>query len=223
MNTDRQGLLFDLGLRDYKAVWDLQHELLNKRAQDAIPDALILCEHPQVITLGRGSRTAHFQLNGLPCYAVERGGDVTYHGPGQLVGYPILRLEEGHRDLHRYLRDLEEVLILALGGFGIEAQRRASYTGVWTTGQAVAPQAQKKIASIGVAVRRWVTYHGFALNVSTDLNFFKKISPCGLDGAIMTSMEQLLRRPIEMPAVKESVKRRFAEVFDMRLMGVSRS
>ncbi len=207
-----QGLLFDLGLHDYKAVWALQHELVEKRAQNEIPNVLILCEHPHVITLGRGSRVERFQLDETPCYAVERGGDVTYHGPGQLVGYPIVRLEESHRDLHKYLRDL-----------GIAAQRRASYTGVWTAGPAVAPQAQKKIASIGIAVRRWVTYHGFALNVNTDLNFFKRISPCGLDGAIMTSMEQLLRRPIEMPTVKESVKRRFAEVFDMHLIGVSRS
>lgn len=224
---DKQAVFFDLGLREYKAVWALQHELLEKRAQDAIPDALILCEHPHVITVGRRavSKLASLQAcYGIPCYAVERGGDVTYHGPGQLVGYPILRLEEGRRDLHRYLRDLEEVLILALSDFGIEAQRRASYTGVWTAGLAVAPQAHKKIASIGVAVRRWVTYHGFALNVNTDLNLFKRISPCGLDGAIMTSMGQLLRRMVEMQAVKESVKRRFEEVFDLRLvMGVSGS
>jgi len=219
VSANRQGLLFDLGLLDYKIVWDLQHELVEKRAKNEISDVLIFVEHPHVITLGRASHVEALQLDGIPCYAVERGGDVTYHGPGQLVGYPIIKLTEEKRDLHKYLRALEEVLILALGDFGIHAQRRSSYTGVWTAG----PPPQKKIASIGVAVRRWVTYHGFALNVSTDLNFFKRISPCGLDGAIMISMERLLKRPIEMEAVKESVKRRFAEVFDMRLIGVKGS
>ena len=217
---NKQAVFFDLGLRDYKVVWDLQHELVEKRAQDEIPDVLILCEHSHVITLGRRAvskfashlRTCEL-VYGIPCYAVERGGDMTYHGPGQLVGYSIMRLEPSHRGLHRYLRDLEEVLILALGDFGIEAQRRSSYTGVWTA----RPPPQKKIASIGIAVRRWVTYHGFALNINTNLNFFKQISPCGLDGAIMTSMEQLLQCPIEMEVVKDSVKRHFEEVFDVSL------
>jgi len=207
--------LLDLGLRDYREAWELQKELVTRRVRGEIPDVLVLVEHPHVITLGR-KRPAQPPLRTptLPpevrVYEVERGGEATYHGPGQLVGYPILRLEGEERGLHRYLRELEELLLDVLQDFGIEAQRREGATGVWTP-------AGKKIASIGVAVRRWVTYHGFALNVSTDLSYFRWISPCGFPGSVMTSMERELGRPVPMEAVKERVGVRFAERFRREL------
>jgi lipoyl(octanoyl) transferase len=146
-------------------------------------DVLLLLEHPPVVTLGRNSHAAHvLRPAGVDVFEVERGGDVTYHGPGQLVGYPILDLGGYKKDLHWYLRTLEQALIEALGALAIPAERNPGYTGVWTRG--------RKIASIGVHVKQWVTWHGFALNVTTDLADFERIVPCGIQGVVMTSVER---------------------------------
>jgi lipoate-protein ligase B len=203
----------DLGRISYEEAWDLQKRLVERRARAEIPDVLLLLEHDPVVTLGRSVRGQRPALAGVPSFEVERGGDLTYHGPGQLVGYPILRLEEGRRDLHRYLRDLEEALLRSLARFGIAGERRDGYTGVWSDG--------RKLASIGVAVRRWVTYHGFALNVSTDLSAFRLLNPCGLPGEVMTSMAELLGRPISLAAVADSTAAELAGVFDLDLVTVA--
>jgi len=186
--------LHDLGRREYGEVLELQRELCRARvAGELTEDVLLLVEHEPVVTLGRGTRASSLPLapeelkhRGVSVVEVERGGDVTYHGPGQLVGYPILDLREHRQDLHWYLRTLEDVLITAMDRMGIEASRNPGLTGVWTAG--------RKLASIGIHVKQWVTFHGFALNVSTDLAGFDLIVPCGIDRVVMTSVaEELLR------------------------------
>ena len=200
--------LLDLGTRDYADVWAMQLALVKERQKDEIPDTLLFVEHPHVITAGRSAKRDNLlDLGDTPLFEIERGGDVTYHGPGQLVGYPIFLLRDDERDLHVYLRNLEESIIRALAGFGLETTRKAGWTGVWNAA------AERKLASIGVAVKRWVTLHGFALNVATDLARFAAINPCGLDAAVMGSMTGELGRPIEMEAVKRGVRAAFAEVF----------
>lgn len=203
--------LVDLGTRDYLEVWNLQKRLVELRADDRIPDVLLYVEHPHVITLGRKSKAEEeFVVRGrAPVYEIERGGEATYHGPGQLVGYPIFKLQEGERDLHRFLRNQEEALIRAIAPYGLSGDRKAGYTGVWCQ--------DKKLASIGVAVRRWVTYHGFGLNVSTDLSYFGLINPCGLSAEIMSSVEAMAGRPVEMPAIKEAIAAEVEEIFARRL------
>jgi lipoyl(octanoyl) transferase len=186
--------VLNLGRRPYGEVLELQRELCRRRVRgDEQEDVLLLVEHDPVITLGRGTRAtslplapAELERRGVPVVEVERGGDVTYHGPGQLVGYPIIRLTEHREDLHWYLRSLEASLILALGRLGVESERRPGLTGVWTGG--------RKIASIGIHVKQWVTFHGFALNVTTDLSAFDLIVPCGIDGVVMTNLAEELRR-----------------------------
>jgi lipoyl(octanoyl) transferase len=174
------------GLVPYGPALEWQRRLAADRiARRLDHDVLLLVEHPPVITLGRGSHAQHvLQPAGIDVVAVERGGDVTFHGPGQLVGYPILDLTQHRRDLHWYLRSLEAMLIAALATLGIAAERREGLTGVWTRG--------RKIASLGVHVKQWVTWHGFALNVSTDLASFARIVPCGIHGVEMTSVEREL-------------------------------
>jgi lipoate-protein ligase B len=204
--------LLDLGTREYGEVWALQKDLVAKRQRDEIPDTLVLVEHPHVITLGRGTHKENVLAPGdTPLFEIERGGDVTYHGPGQLVGYPIFLLRQEERDLHVYLRNLEEALILAVGRFGIPGERKQGWTGVWTGGGA------RKLASIGVAVKRWVTLHGFALNVSTDLGRFGAINPCGLEATIMGSMESVLGRAVPFDEVKAAARDEFASVFARQL------
>jgi lipoate-protein ligase B len=201
--------LLDLGTREYGEVWELQRELVGKRQRDEIPDTLVLVEHPHVITLGRGTHKENVLAPGdVPLFEIERGGDVTYHGPGQLVGYPILLLRDPERDLHLYLRNLEEALLRTVGAFGIPGERKDGWTGVWTGGGA------RKLASIGVAVKRWVTLHGFALNVSTDLARFAAINPCGLEATVMGSMESVLGRPISFEDVKREARLQMGAVFD---------
>ncbi len=182
-----------LGLLPYATSLELQRELARKRiGGEQQDDVLILVEHPPVVTLGKkalrgaddGAMAAYLAARGVELFRVERGGDATFHGPGQLVGYPILDLEQHRKDLHWYLRALEEVLIRALGRWGVAAGRREGLTGVWTQG--------RKIASIGVHARGWVAWHGFALNVSNDLAYFDLIVPCGIQGVVMTSVEREL-------------------------------
>src|SRR5438128_11955004 len=202
--------VIDLGVRDYGEVWAMQRELVAARQRDEVPDTLVFVEHPHVITLGRGSHRENLLAVGdVPTFEIERGGDVTYHGPGQLVGYPIFLLRPEERDLRRYLRNMEEALLRTVGDFGITGDRNPGWTGVWT-GE---PDARRKLASIGVAVKRWVTMHGFALNVSTDLARFAAINPCGLEATVMASVASVLGRPVEMDAVKHRARAHFSEVF----------
>ncbi len=172
------------GLVPYAEALEWQRGLAQARIERRVPhDILLLLEHPPVVTLGRGSHAAHLlRPEGVEVFDVERGGDVTFHGPGQLVGYPILDLTDYKRDLHWYLRTLEQALIDALAILGIPAERNQGNTGVWTRG--------RKIASIGIHVKQWVTWHGFALNVTTDLASFDRIVPCGIPGVVMTSIER---------------------------------
>ncbi len=191
-----------LGDVPYKEALALQIGRLERRAQGDVGDALLLLTHPHVFTLGRCGDPANLLVaeeelakDGVALERVGRGGDITYHGPGQLVGYPIIRL--ARPDLCRYVRSIETALIEALGGFGIETRAVPGLTGVWA--------GEKKIASIGVGVKRWVTYHGFALNVNTDLSWFRKIRLCGLEGKEATSMGELLGRDVPMEPVREAV------------------
>ena len=208
-----QGNLLDLGIREYRDVWDLQRKLVDLHATKAIPDTVILVQHPHVFTVGKavpGELPA--QLSGVPVFRIKRGGQWTYHGPGQLVGYPILNLDNRQRDIHGFLRKIEETIILALEEFGINAERHEGQTGVWV-------QA-KKIASIGAAVRNWTTFHGFALNVNTDLSYFGLIEPCGLPSSTMTSMRDLLGREIDFDRIKAKIRSSFETIFELRLLEV---
>ncbi len=218
MTTDRICKLVHLpGLTDYSKVWALQRRLAADRvAKELTDDVLLLLEHPRVITLGRGASEANVRVEpellrqrGIEVHEVERGGDVTYHGPGQLVGYPILDLTRHRQDLHWYLRQLEEVLIRGLAGYGVAGRRVEGYTGVWVE--------DRKIASIGVHVTRWVTYHGFALNASTDLTDFDLIVPCGIDAVQMTSIEKETGRPCDLSALAHRIADAFGEVFDVAM------
>lgn len=204
----------DLGLREFSEVWQLQRDLVAARQRDEVPDTLILVEHPHVITLGRGTHRENLvNVGNLPTFDIERGGDVTYHGPGQLVGYPILLLRPEERDLHVYLRNLEEALLRTLHDFGIAGGRNPGWTGAWMLPPADTGTPPRKLASIGVAVKRWVTLHGFALNVTTDLSQFAAINPCGLEASVMGSLSSVLGRPVAMPDVKEKLRRHFEDVF----------
>lgn len=174
--------VIDLGRADYGATLELQRRLVEERAAGRGQDTLLLVEHPPVITLGRRRGAGDHVLAAAetPVVTVERGGDVTWHGPGQLVGYPIFALGPGERDVHAVLRRLEGALIDVLGALGLPAERREGFTGVWCRG--------RKLVSVGVAIRHWVTFHGFALNVDPDLSEFARVHPCGLDAAVMGSM-----------------------------------
>ena len=198
--------ILDLGRRPYEEVWSLQKELVGARYAGRAPDTLVLVEHEHVVTLGRKTSAENLNLDlKVPVFQVERGGDATYHGPGQLVGYPIIKMTVP--DVRNHVRKLEEVLIQTAGAFSIRAGRNGNQPGVWVEG--------KKLASIGVAVTNWVTYHGFALNVNTDLSYFGLIRPCGLDPDTITSMRELTGRPVEFQAVKQEVIGNFARVFDL--------
>lgn len=184
-----------LGRASYEATLDLQHRLVAARQAGAIPDTLLLVEHPPVITLGRRRESAAHVLapGGTPVVQVERGGDVTWHGPGQLVGYPIVLLGERERDVHQLLRRLEQAFIEVLGALGLDASRRPGHTGVWARprGAEGAASEASKLVSLGVAVHGWVTFHGFALNVDCDLTAFSRIQPCGLEARVMGSLASL--------------------------------
>jgi lipoyl(octanoyl) transferase len=203
-----------LGLTPYDKAHSMQVDLAERRKRDEISDQFLLLEHPHVITLGRAANRANILADdatraqiGVELFETGRGGDVTYHGPGQLVGYPIIKLTPGHQDIRRYVRNIQEVLIRAARDFGVGAEPRGGdHVGVWV--------GDEKLAAIGVRISRWVTMHGFALNVTTDLNYFQLIIPCGIRGHGVTSLQKLLGRPVEMSAVVESVTRHFGEVFN---------
>lgn len=214
--------LIDFGLMDYQSVWELQQRLVTQRLENRCPDTLLIGEHPHVITKGRGSHDENLLMedqgiSDIPVVEIERGGDVTYHGPGQLIAYPILFMPPDQRDLHRYLRMLEEAIIQAIATFSLVGERNAGWTGVWVP-EPGEPANLKKLASIGVAVKKWVTYHGIALNVSTDLDYFRTINPCGLESQVMTSMAQLLDpKAVDMSVVKTRFCQAFEREFERKL------
>ena len=207
-----------LGVVPYGQALELQRQVARDRIAGTISeDVLLLVEHPPVVTLGRSSKERHLLASpellaagGVELFEVERGGDVTFHGPGQLVGYPIIDLKRHRQDLHWYLRQVEQALIDALGDIGIACERNVGYTGVWTQ------DGGRKIASIGVHARDWVTWHGFALNVSTDLSYFDLMVPCGIQSVTMTSTDRELGgAKVSMDRVASSVARAFGKVFDL--------
>jgi lipoyl(octanoyl) transferase len=206
-----------LGRRSYGEALALQMEICDLKKRDWADDVLLLLEHPPTITLGRNGRWQHLVASdtvlaerGVERWEVDRGGDITFHGPGQLVGYPILKLEGAERDVHRFMRNMEEALLLTLSGYGITAERRQKLTGVWT--------ASGKIAALGVHISRWITRHGFALNVSTDLSYFDLIIPCGIVGAGVTSMSNLLEKELDLLEVAQAYTCRFGDVFSREMV-----
>ena len=229
----------DLGNMDYQEAWDLQEGLLQenvliKRAltsgqtgQEGIPSRstthhLLFVEHPPVLTLGKSGKEEHLlltpaqlQSNGVQYIKTNRGGDITFHGPGQLVGYPILDLERFYTDIGRYLRNVEEVIILTLAEYGLKGERSPGETGVWL--DPFIKGKERKICAIGVRCSRWVSMHGFALNVNTDLDYFNFIVPCGIQGKAVTSLQKELGHPVPFSDVKEIVKRNFEKVFESNL------
>ncbi|MDQ3193320.1 MAG: lipoyl(octanoyl) transferase LipB [Bacteroidota bacterium] len=225
----------DLGLIDYKEAWDLQENIfqsiiaekvknrsISQELQIKTPGYLLFCEHPHVFTLGKSGSIDNLLIdeNGLKekkatYYKINRGGDITYHGPGQLVGYPILDLDNFFTDIHKYLRYLEEAIILTLSDYGIQAGRFPGYTGVWLDPEN--PEKARKICAMGVRCSRWVTMHGFAFNVNADLNYFDLIVPCGIKDKDVTSMKKELKRDIDLNEVKNKLKKHLQTLFQMNL------
>jgi lipoyl(octanoyl) transferase len=213
-----------LGRLDYRDALELQRTVVDERKAGRIPDTLLLVEHPHVLTLGvRGgggrdnivATPDRLQALGVGVHEAGRGGDVTYHGPGQLVGYPIIDLRPDRQDVHRYVRDLEEVLIRACADLGVAAERLPGLTGAWVPHRT---RGLEKIAAIGVRIARWVTSHGFAFNVNTDLEFFRLIVPCGIRDRGVTSLQQQLGRPIDADVVADSVIHHFRSVFSREVV-----
>lgn len=204
--------ILDLGRMGYQKAWDLQKAVHQKRVEDRIPDTLILVEHEPVVTMGRSGKEKNLLLpvktlkdKGVEFFNIERGGDVTYHGPGQLVGYPIFNIRRGLAGIKPFIARIEDAIVSTLKDFGVTAYRREKMIGVWTDAG--------KICSIGVAVQRWVSFHGFALNVNTDLSFFNFIVPCGLAGVKMTSVQDILKKDTGLDEIKSRVRERFGAVF----------
>ena len=203
----------DLNNIDYQEAWDLQKEILEMRVDEKINDILFLLEHPHTYTLGKvadkrnliGS-VDYLMQNKISVFDIDRGGDITYHGPGQIVGYPIIDLKKWKQDTHRYLRSLEEVIIKTCSEYGLKGVRDSKYTGVWI--------GDKKIAAIGIKVSRWVTMHGFAFNVNTDLDFFSGIIPCGIVDKGVTSLKNELSKSIDISEVKEKLVDNFKNIFE---------
>jgi len=220
----------ELGTKDYLETWDYQEKLFqeiidvkvqNRRndTQDVTPNYLLFVEHPHVYTLGKRGKQQHLLIDeeelkaiGATFYAINRGGDITYHGPGQLVGYPILDLENFYTDIYKYLRSLEEVIIRTLAEYGIEGDRAEGETGVWLD---VNTPFARKICALGIRTSRWVSMHGFALNVNTNLGYFDKIVPCGITDKSVTSMKQELNgKEVPLAEVQEKVKKHFLDIFE---------
>ncbi len=203
----------DLGIIDYQRAWDLQKDLLSHRNKGEIADTLLLLEHPHTYTLGKvadpnnliGSKE-YLEENKISVYNIDRGGDITYHGPGQVVGYPIIDLKDWHMDTHLYLRSLEETIIKVCAEYGLETGRREGFTGVWIE--------DRKICAIGIKVSRWITMHGFAFNINTDLAYFDGIIPCGIKDKEVTSLEKELGHTIELNEIKEKIINNFRDIFD---------
>jgi lipoyl(octanoyl) transferase len=226
----------DLGLTDYKEAWDQQEKIfaeivavkvanrsLEPHLQTQTPNYLFFCEHPHVYTLGKSGEDKNLLLNeaGLKeksatYYKINRGGDITYHGPGQLVGYPILDLDNFFTDIHKYLRFLEEIVILTMAEYGLKGERYTGYTGVWLDPEN--PFLARKICAIGVRSSRWVTMHGFAFNVYPDLSYFGNIIPCGIDDKAVTSLEKELGFKPDMEEVKRKLKKHFETQFSCELI-----
>jgi lipoyl(octanoyl) transferase len=206
--TKRALLYCDLGLIDYKEAWDFQKEIFTKRVNSEIEDAFFLLEHPNTYTLGKtadrenlkGSES-FLKRNQISVYDIDRGGDITYHGPGQIVGYPIIDLGNWQKDTHKYLRALEEVIINTCMEYNLTCDRNPKHTGVWIN--------DRKIAAIGIKVSRWITMHGFALNVNTDLNLFEGIIPCGIQDKSVTSFKKELGKEINLSEVKDKLVKNF--------------
>ena len=216
----------DAGLIRYNAACELQEQLVEARKARALPDVLLFCEHPHVITLGRNGRPEHLlagnrllaQMNVEFC-STDRGGDITYHGPGQVVGYPILDLTEYRRDVRWYVEHLEELMIRAAADFGVLAARLGGRHGIWVDSDS----SEEKLAAIGVHLSRWVTSHGFAYNVSTDLRYFDLIVPCGIAGRRTTSLERILARTVSDGDVRERLTQHFGEIFQAEMVPITLS
>jgi lipoyl(octanoyl) transferase len=226
----------DLGQMDYKRAWDYQEELLQKNLaikreaadladnrQPPTTNYLLFVEHPPVYTLGKSGKIEHVLIReeerlakGIEFYHTNRGGDITFHGPQQIVGYPILDLEKFYTDIGRYLRELEEVIILTLADFGIASGRSKGETGVWI--DADVKGRERKICAMGVRCSRWITMHGFALNVNTDLSYFNHIIPCGIQNKMVTSMKEELGSDVRLEEVKEKLKVNFEKVFGVAII-----
>lgn len=205
-----------LGLVSYEKAYDLQRRLHKFRREGRIDDVLILLEHEPVVTIGRRGERHNIlvsdellQSKGIRVFEIDRGGDVTFHCPGQLVGYPILDLKIHGKNIHKYLRNLEEVIIRSLKVYGIDGQRIENHTGVWV--------GDKKIASIGIGIKGWVTFHGFALNINSDLSYFSLIRPCGFESRTVTSMSEILGRPVEPKDFRHQLIEQFREVFSLEM------
>lgn len=230
---NKQTQFIDWGLVDYQEAWDRQESVFNEileaklqnrkqNTENPTPNYLIFTEHPHVYTLGKSGHLEYLLLDeeGLQkhqatFYKINRGGDITYHGPGQIVGYPILDLDNFFTDIHRYLRVLEEAVILTLADYGIVAGRYPGFTGVWIDAD---NDRARKICAMGVRASRWVTMHGFAFNVNADLNYFNHIVPCGIDDKDVTSMERELGYALDMEEVKAKLKGHIASLFEMELV-----
>jgi lipoyl(octanoyl) transferase len=236
----QQVKFIDLGLIDYKQAWEYQEKLFDEivavkianrnsvshnhpETQEATNNYLIFCEHPHVYTLGKSGDEHNLLVNETELkekhatyYKINRGGDITYHGPGQIVGYPILDLDNFFTDIHKYLRFLEEIVILTLGEYGIQAGRSNGETGVWL--DIDNPARIRKICAMGVRASRWVTMHGFALNVNTDLNYFQNIIPCGITDKAVTSLDKELGYKVDEEEVKLKLKKHFSDLFNCQLI-----
>lgn len=209
----RELVYYDLGLIDYEKAWELQRKTFDLRRNKDVPDTLYLLEHPHTYTLGKVadrknliSSENYLKEKGISVYDIDRGGDITYHGPGQIVGYPILDLTEWKQDTHLYLRSIEEVIILTCRDYGLHAGRIEKLTGVWIE--------DRKIAAIGIKVSRWITMHGFAFNVTTDLSLFQGIIPCGITDKSVTSLSKELGYDPDMNEVKEKLVNNFKRIFN---------
>lgn len=215
-----QILVANLGRTRYAETWDIQHKLFDLRQSGLIDDVLLLTEHEHVYTIGKGGDSNHLlasdeelSIDGTEVFRIDRGGDITYHGPGQIVGYPILDLNKYSPDIHKYLRSLEEALINLIGQYGIKGEREEGMTGVWVSGE--------KIAALGVRVSRWVTMHGFALNVNTELQKFDRIIPCGIFHKGVTSMKRILGKELPLDEVRRKLTESFASVFGCNAIEVA--
>lgn len=212
-----KGIIVDIGFTEYHIAWELQKVLHAERTAERIPDVMLLTEHYHTYTIGKSGSEDHLLASaeelvdkGVSVYKVDRGGDITYHGPGQLVAYPIFDLNKFEPDVHKYIRNLEEVVIRVLHSYGINATRDPDYTGVWI--------GEDKICAIGIKVSRWVTMHGFAFNVNTDLSYFERIIPCGIFHRGVTSLSNILGKEIDMKQVKSVLLDEFSEVFKVEFV-----